>query len=135
MEVTEALAKGIIAVFAAFLIGLGVVAFAKPGQVQRFLTGFAQNRSVHFLEMALHTIVGASFLACAASVPYESTFRLLGWILVCTTAVLVLIPWRLHRRFALLAVPRALEYTGVIGVSSIAMGVSLLFGLTSGGEI
>ena len=132
---TEILAQGVVSVFAIFLITLGVAAFVKPGLFGGFLSGFAQSAQVHFLEMAVRLLLGTSFLFCARTVYYGMAFQVLGWMLLLTTGVLVLIPWKIHQQFARRVVPPALKYTPLIGSTSIGVGILLVLGLASGGEI
>ena len=47
-------------------------------------------------------------------------------IILGTTAVLLLVPWRWHRRFASKAVPRALPYLRLIALASLVSGAAVL---------
>jgi hypothetical protein len=57
---------------------------------------------------------------------YPAAFTIFGWMMVGTTAVLLLLPWKLHRRFAENAVPQAVRYLPFVGAVSISLGTVLL---------
>ena len=52
-----------------------------------------------------------------------------GWLLIGTTAVMAVVPWRVHRRFAEAAVPKALRFLPLIGVTSVVLGGLLLWSI------
>lgn len=129
------LASWVVTVFGMFLIVLGCVALARPRTFRSFLSGFAQSARVHGLEMSVRLLVGAALIASAGSGTYGAAFRILGWILLGSTAVLMLIPWRWHQTFANRVVPTALQFTPIIGGSSIAMGCLVLYAQIAGAII
>jgi hypothetical protein len=56
-----------------------------------------------------------------------------GWLLLVTTTLMLFIPWRLHRAFAVRVVPKALLFLPAIGVSSTCAGLALLWALSGAG--
>lgn len=52
-------------------------------------------------------------------------FILLGWVLVASSVVLAVLPWRWHARFAQQSVPAATRWPALIGTASAAMAVLL----------
>ena len=119
----------VVIVTAIYFACLGVGAFAAPARVRRFLLGFAGSPGAHYLEMGLRIVVGGAFVLAAASLRFPQVFAAVGWVVLLTTAVLLFVPWRLHRRFAAYAVPQALEYLPLLGVSSLAVAGFLLYGV------
>ncbi|MFY2764675.1 hypothetical protein [Arenimonas sp. MALMAid1274] len=120
------LAQLVVVKAALYLLGLGLVALARPAMARRFLRGFATARGLHFLEMGLRILVGLAFVHVAPLMQFSQVFLALGWLLIVTSAVLVLLPWDWHRRFAARSVPQALKFLPLIGVSSLAAGVAIL---------
>jgi uncharacterized protein YjeT (DUF2065 family) len=57
---------------------------------------------------------------------FAPVFRLFGWVLVITTAVLFAVPWRWHHRFALQTVPYAVRHLRLFGVASCVVGGFIL---------
>jgi len=93
------------------------------------------ERALPFSGNAFWFIVGAAFLGCASLLNYGYVFQAFGWVLVVTTAVLLFVPWKIHRKFAVFVVPRALEYTRFMGGTAMVMGAFVVFSLLGGGEI
>jgi hypothetical protein len=97
-----------------------------PALAKRFLLGFATSLFKHFLELFLRLIIGAAFIVAAPHLLFPFIFNLFDWVITVTTVCLALIHWRLHRRFAAYAVPKAVEYISLIGLSSLGLGVFIL---------
>ena len=115
-------------IFAAglYLIALGISCFVRPRSTATFLLGHASSGFTHYLELALRVLLGVCLVQRAPSLRYPAVIELFGWVLLITTALLFLIPWRWHQQFALKAVPLALRHIRLLGASSIALGGTLL---------
>ena len=111
---------------ATYLVVLGGSALFRPALATRFLSGFATTQALHFLELALRIVAGGAFVMSAPRRALGDTVAALGWVLVGTSLVLTLVPWRLHQRFAAWSVPQALQYLPLIGVASLAGGLGLI---------
>ncbi|HEY1092404.1 MAG TPA: hypothetical protein VGE47_15020 [Burkholderiaceae bacterium] len=109
-----------------FLIGLGAMALVTPVRARRFLSGFAASAQAHYLEMLLRLVAGAAFIVHGPKMLGGDLFTLLGWLLVLTTAGLLLLPWRWHQRFARRVVPPALRFLPLFGLVSAAFGALVL---------
>lgn len=105
-----------------FLVTLGAASLLTPSKASEFLLGFAGSPSKHYAELAVRFLVGGAFLLHAPQMLYPHVFSVAGWILLATTAGLLLIPWRWHRRFAQRAVPEALRFLPLLGISSAILG-------------
>lgn len=115
-----------------YLIALGVSCFFRPGSAANFLLGHASSGFLHYLELTLRMLLGACLIQKAPSLPYPAIFSLFGWVLIGTTAVLFLVPWRWHQQFTLKAVPQALRHIKPLGASSIALGGALIICVAMG---
>jgi hypothetical protein len=111
---------------ATYLVVLGGSALFRPALATRFLGGFATTQTLHFLELALRIVAGGAFVLSAPRLALREAVAALGWVLVGTSLVLALVPWRLHQRFAAWSVPQALQYLPLIGVASLAGGLGLI---------
>ena len=109
-----------------YLIGLGIISLAQPGKASAFLSGFAGSAKLHYIELTIRIIVGTAFLWHAPKTLAPFVFTVLGAVLVATTAVLLCIPWKIHRRFAEKSVPQALRYLPLIGIASLLFGLTLI---------
>ncbi len=109
-----------------YFLGLAVMVFAAPDRAGRFLLSFAGTPFAHFLEMALRLAVGAAFVIRAPLMMFPEAFNLFGWVLVVTTACLLAVPWRWHRRFAQRVVPQAIRRLRLVATVSLALGPLVL---------
>lgn len=122
-------AFGTVLAAAIYLILLGFGALLRPTPTKRFLEGFASSARVHFLELGLRLIAGAALLTSAPRMQFSALFTVFGWVLIGTTLVLAILPWRLHHRFATWSVPQATRYMPLFGAGSTAAGLALLVAL------
>ncbi len=109
-----------------YLVALGVLSLLRPAQASRFLLGFATSARAHYLELLLRMLAGFAFVVEAPRLAFELPFSVFGWVLIGSTALLFLIPWQWHHRFAQQAVPYAVRYLGLVGVASLALGACIL---------
>ncbi len=127
------LALPIVALASLYFVALSVVSFTSPSRASSFLMGFASSAATHYAELLVRAIVGLAFIVQAAHVPFPPSFRIFGWLLVGTTAILFLIPWQWHRKFTQRAVPQALRYLRAVAVVSLFMGGFVLWSIIRGG--
>lgn len=126
------LAMVIVLGMAAFLVVLFVASVLAPSRAASFLGGFASSARTHYLEMALRLIVGGGFVAYAPFMAHALLFRVFGWILLVTTAALLLLPWRWHQHFAGWAVPFAIRNLRLYTGSGFLLAVFILYGVIAG---
>lgn len=110
---------------ALYLLLLGGAALARPALAKSFLGGFVSSAATHFIEVALRILAGLALVSAAPRMIGAPAVATFGWILVGTSLVLAVVPWRLHQRFAAWSVPRASEHLPLIGVASIIAGGAL----------
>jgi hypothetical protein len=120
------LTLGVVLLTGAYLVGFAAVALRAPSRAAQFLLGFAGTARRHYGELALRGLAGGAFVLQAPRLPFGGAFAVAGWVLLITTAGLVLVPWRRHRAFALRAVPRAARHLGLIGAASLVLGTLVL---------
>ena len=128
----EVLALCVVVAVGVFLAALGAASLLAPSHASRFLLGFAGSPSKHYAELVLRFLAGGAFVLAAPSVLFPAAFGFFGWVVVATTAGLLLIPWHWHHRFAQRAVPEALRFLPVVGASSVALGVLVLVAVYRG---
>lgn len=125
-----ALATATVLLSGLYLIAIGVLSLLRPAQASRFLLGFATSARLHYVELLLRMLVGFAFVVEAPELRFEVPFSVFGWVLVGSTAFLLLIPWQWHRRFAQQAVPYAVRHLGLLGSASLALGTCILAAVT-----
>ena len=122
-------AKAIVFLVALFFLVLGAAALVRPGVVRTFLLGFANTAVKHYAELLARILVGGSLVVVARDSAYPTALSAFGWLLIGITAVMALVPWRVHDRFARSAVPKALGFLPLIGISSLLIGAALLWAM------
>ena len=120
------LASAVVVLAGLYLVALALVSFLAPGRAERFLSGFAGSAAAHYLELMIRLAVGGSFVLHSPDMLFPLAFRMFGWILVLTTAVLFAVPWRWHHRFAQETVPYAVRHLRLFGVASFVLGGFIL---------
>lgn len=122
----EALALTLVVLTGLYFLALATASLLKPAVARRFLSGFASSPSTHYAELFLRFLAGGALVIHAPHMAFSGAFRVFGWMLIVTTAGLMLVPWGWHRRFAQSVVPWATRHMTLIGVSSLALGVLFL---------
>jgi hypothetical protein len=128
----EFLAMVIVVLAAIYLIGLAAVSFFAPAIAAQFLDRFASSAQAHFTEMAIRLVVGGSLVVNAPRMLFSDAFLLFGWVLVITTIILLLVPWRWHHRFAQKVVAPITRRVWLFGLVSFPLGGVILFAVLSG---
>lgn len=124
-------AKALLAGVAAYFLAFGALALLRPKNASNFLLGFADTPLKHYAELVVRLLVGGCLLLAAPTTVHATAMAVFGWILVISTLAMALLPWRLHQRFAQSAVPKALRYLPLIGITSLVMGGWLLWNVLS----
>jgi hypothetical protein len=131
---TDLLAPAVVSLTGLYLIVLGFASLLAPAHVTRFLAGFASSARTHYTEMGLRLAAGWAMAVHAPQMRFSEAFTLAGWVLVITTAALLVLPWRWHRRFAQWAVPQAIPHLRLIAAASFLFGGLLLACVILGAE-
>jgi uncharacterized protein YjeT (DUF2065 family) len=126
------LAGAVVVLAAFYLLGFGALAVVVPARASVYLHGFARSAGVHVLELVARVGVGAAFLRYSSHMEFSGVFQFFGLILIITTLVLAVLPWRWHQRFAQTSVPAARPYLREIGIMSIAAGVFVFWAAANG---
>ena len=112
-----------------WLLGLAAGSAFAPAATARFLSGFASSARAHVLEQALRIVAGAGFIIYAQQMAFTMAFRVLGWVLVGTSVVLLLLPWRWHQRFASRVVPLAQRHLLLYALASLLLGLFIFYSM------
>lgn len=115
-----------------FLLALGLTCLLKPRSAAEFLMAFASTPAKHILELAVRLVVGFAFVVAAPGMAVAVLFTVVGWVLVVTTSVLAVLPWRWHRQFAARVVPAATSHLGALGTASSVAAMAIVGAVTHG---
>ena len=116
----------VVASLGLFFVVLGLTALLSPARASRFLLGFAKTAQRHYAELTLRFIAGGALIFAAPQLLGSNVLALFGWVLVATTLVMLVIPWRKHQQFAHRSVTQAIKFIAIIGVCSTVIGLLVL---------
>lgn len=123
------LAMGLLWLLALFLVVFGVTACIRPSAAGAFLAGFAGTACRHYAELAVRMAFGWALIHASADLTAASWIAGAGWVLLVTSGLMLLVPWKLHRSFARRAVPKAPAALRAMGVPALCGGALLLWTL------
>ena len=132
MSMIEILTHVVVVLAGLYFIALAAASLLLPAQANRFLLGFADSAFKHYAEMFLRIVVGVALILHAPRMLHPGVFALFGWLLLVTSACLLLVPWRWHHRFAQYVLPRATRHITLIGVVSLLLGGLILAAVVRG---
>jgi hypothetical protein len=121
----------VVVAFGSFLIALAGLVFAAPTVARRFFMAFASSARTHYTEQVCRLLIGVSLVAYSPEMRQPNVFKLIGWAVVVSSAILLLLPWQWHHRFGQIVLPRLVRHMKLYAVGLFAFGVSLLVGVFS----
>ncbi len=125
------LISGIVVVFVGVsLIGVAVMTAIRPILTERFLNSFASSARAHYTEQAVRLIAGGAIVTFASSMWYPNAFMVFGWIILATTAGLLLIRWQWHHKFATWVIPLAIRHMKLYAIGTFVLGSLILYGVS-----
>lgn len=131
MTIYSIISGAIVVLSGAWLVFLAILSMRAPQKAARLLSGFASSARAHYLEQALRLIAGAGFLGFAEYMAFADAFRVFGWVLLITSALLLLVPWQWHNRFAQWVVPFAARHLKLYGLAAAALAAAIFYALLS----
>lgn len=127
-------AVAVVLAFGGFLIGLAAVLVFRPTAGERFLRSFAGSARAHYLEQGIRLIVGVALVVGSRGTGYPDLFRGFGWLIIASTVVLLLTPWRWHHRFAVRVMPAVCRNLRLFALGAFVLGAFVLFAAMRAGD-
>jgi hypothetical protein len=121
------IAQILVLLSALFLFILACLSLFTPRHAVQFLNGFASSAKTHYLEMVIRLIVGAAFVINAPNMLYCKVFMIFGWLIVVSTVILILLPWRWHQLFGQKVASPVFQHVWIIGIASFILSVFIFF--------
>lgn len=118
----------VVSIGVAFL-AFSVVAIFRADFAREFLRMFANSRQAHFVEQGIRLVTGASLVVYSPATSASNLYLLFGEVLIATSVVLLILPWRLHQRFANLVIPFVSKYLVLYAICTAILGVAVLYGV------
>ena len=128
-------AKIAVALIAIYLIGLGAIGMARADVAKQYLLAHAASPFRHYLELFIRVVCGWAILTMSPYMLAPEIFNIVGWVILITTTVLLVLPWQVHSRFSKWAVPQAIQYMKLIAIGSMVGGLIVAYSLFSGSVI
>ena len=125
MQLLNSLSFSLIFLTGAYFFCFGILSIFRSNLAARFLLGFATTAKLHYLELLIRLAIGAALIQYGPAMLFANLVEVFAWTLIGTTTCIIIVPWRLHHRFAQKFVPYANRYLKPIGVISISLGVSV----------
>jgi hypothetical protein len=119
----------VVAATGVLLVGFAGMVYARPAMAERVLMKFASSARAHYLEQTLRVLLGVSLVLLSPTMWQGKAFWILGWCIVISSVVLMLIPWRVHHRFAGHVLPRLVAHMKLFSVGVFFFGAILLVSL------
>ena len=85
---------------AAWLIGVSIFIFVRPRLALTYLGKMASTNLINYTELTLRMIAGFAFVLYADLSRVPGWFVVLGWFLVASAGILMLLPRRWHAAYA-----------------------------------
>ena len=120
---------GILLLSGTALITLAVFIFVRPAVAERFLNLFASSAKAHWIEQLMRVVAGISIWAYAPGMWMPRVFQVFGGIILITAIVLLILPWRMHQRFARWAIPLVLQHLKLYALGALVIGSWVIAGV------
>ena len=114
-------------IFGLYLISLLVITLLNKAIAVGYFSSFASSAKAHYLEQVLRLIVGLAMLSFSKSMLYTQFFELFAWIIIISTIVLIVIPWRWHNRLGKSVIPLTIKNLKFYAISASIFGVFILY--------
>lgn len=129
-EIVSVLSGGVVVSFGLSLIGLAALIVAKPSRAEGLLRGFASSARTHYIEQGVRLVVGAATVDFASSMRYPELFTVFGWLIIASTAGLLLMPWQWHNKFGALVMPPLFRRIQFFALGACALGALILYSVS-----
>ncbi|MEM5516802.1 hypothetical protein WNY37_07560 [Henriciella sp. AS95] len=112
----------ILTLFALYLLGLGIAALARPEKARVFFSHFASSPRLNFIEAGLRALVGLAFILAGPDTAAPTMSVWVGGFLLAS-AIIMAVAYRLHRLYAVWAVPFAMRFVRLMGAGAVLLSV------------
>ena len=122
------IAKYIVLLFAAFLIGVGILMLFNPEKARSYLRKAGSTNLINYAEITIRMIPAAALILSAEISRYPDIFKVLGWFMIATSLVLYIVPRRIHHNYALKSAEILKpNYLRILSPCSIIFGCFLIY--------
>ncbi len=94
------IAKWTLIAFGIFFIGVAGLMFFNPKRARSILRKAGSTPFIHFAELSLRMIPGIAFIVYANSSNFPFVFNCIGWFIIISSLILMIIPRKMHHQFS-----------------------------------
>lgn len=127
MTILDYLVGTMVVASALWLIGLAAAVVLVPERVEALLRKFASSARAHVTEHVPRLLAGVAFVVFSPRMRFPDVFLVFGWVLVATSAALLLTPWRWHHRYGQWVIPLAVRFIRLFAASACLLGGFILW--------
>ncbi len=118
----------ILALFSLFLVWSGVMMFFKPNKVKNIIGLAGSTLFVNYAELSIRLVIGIAFVFVKTK--YKLTYSYIGYFLIISALILMLVPIKKHNKFSLYASEKLKPiYLKFFAPISILMGILIIYGI------
>jgi hypothetical protein len=123
----ETLTGIITAMFGLYLITLLIVTLLRKKSAINYFSSFASSAKAHYFEQLLRLIAGLGLLIYSDNMLFSNLFGIFGWVLVATSILLIITPWKWHNKFGEWAIPFTIRNLILYAVSASIIGLVIIY--------
>jgi len=109
----EIIAQFTLIIFGIFFIGTGFIMLLKPTKARETLRKAGSTALINYTELSVRMIPAIAFILYADTSYYPTPFKIIGWYILITSIILMIVPRKLHHklsnRFADFLTPRIFQ--------------------------
>ncbi len=123
-------AKWILILFGVYIFLAGIIMLLKPGKAREILRKAGSSNFINYAEITLRMVPAIGFILYSDHSKYPDIFKLIGWFMLATSIILLLIPRKFHHNFSL----RSAEvlkplYFQIISPFALLIGVIIIYSI------
>lgn len=127
----EIFSKYTLILFGAFFIVAGLIMLLKPETVRNTIKKAGSTKFINYAELLIRMIPGLAFVLYAEYSNYSIHFKIIGYFIIFSSIIILLIPRKIHHRFSVqCAEILKPTYLRLISPISIIVGFTLIFSVT-----
>lgn len=114
-------------VFSLYLISLPFVVLIKKDIALKYFSSFASSQKAHLTEQLFRFVFGIAIFDYSDKMLYSNFYYSFGLIIIITTLILTIVPWKWHHEIGKKAIPLTLKYLNLYSFSAFIFGLFILF--------
>ena len=130
------IANFIIVLFGLFLLYSGFLMFFKPEMVRAIIAKAGSTYLINYTELGIRLLIGIAFLVSTVYSNYELQFTIIGYFLIISALLLMLVPIKKHNQFSRKAAEKLKPiYLKICAPFAILFGVLVLYAFNNNLDI